>query len=115
MLINFIFKCQAVRLQKVNSHVNAVHELSEIMSFDFTKALSNVHKSLTDYTKAHSKSISNDTLARLTELVETLKTEKHQRLLKVINENFLNCLDIYFCIILDKLFILIDCVYELGC
>lgn len=58
------------------------------MSFDFSKALSNVHKSLTDSSKAHSKSISNDTIARLTELVESLKKEKHQRLLKVINEYF---------------------------
>ncbi|KAL0740234.1 hypothetical protein Bca4012_081747 [Brassica carinata] len=70
---------KAVRLQKVNSYISAVHELSEILSFDFSKALSNVHKSLTGV----SKSISNDTLARLTELVESLKKEKLQRLLKL--------------------------------
>ncbi|KAJ0259564.1 65-kDa microtubule-associated protein 5 [Hirschfeldia incana] len=68
-----------VRLQKVNSYISAVHELSEILSFDFSKALSNVHKSLTGV----SKSISNDTLARLTELVESLKKEKRQRVLKL--------------------------------
>ncbi|XP_024003963.1 65-kDa microtubule-associated protein 5 [Eutrema salsugineum] len=76
-------KEKAIRLQKVNSYINAVHELSEIMSFDFLKALSNVHKSLNEFSKAHSKSISNDTLARLTELVESLEKEKHQRLLKL--------------------------------
>ncbi|CAH8376541.1 unnamed protein product [Eruca vesicaria subsp. sativa] len=70
---------KAVRLEKVNSYISAVHELSEILSFDFSKALSNVHKSLT----GASKSISNDTLARLAELVESLKKEKHQRLLKL--------------------------------
>ncbi|KAG2285316.1 hypothetical protein Bca52824_044920 [Brassica carinata] len=70
---------KAVRLQKVNFYISAVHELSEILSFDFSKALSNVHKSLT----GASKSISNDTLARLTELVESLKKEKLQRLLKL--------------------------------
>ncbi|CAN7062448.1 hypothetical protein IGI04_016805 [Brassica rapa subsp. trilocularis] len=70
---------KAVRLQKVNSYISAVHELSEILSFDFSKALSNVHKSLT----GASKSISNDTLARLTELVESLRKEKRQRLLKL--------------------------------
>ncbi|VVB02637.1 unnamed protein product [Arabis nemorensis] len=74
---------KAVRLQKVNSFINAVHELSEIMSFDFSKALSNVHRSLTEFSKTHSKSISNDTLARLTELVASLKEEKHERLLKL--------------------------------
>ncbi|KAH0887062.1 hypothetical protein HID58_063158 [Brassica napus] len=70
---------KAVRLKKVNSYISAVHELSEILSFDFSKALGNVHKSLT----GASKSISNDTLARLTELVESLKKEKRQRLLKL--------------------------------
>lgn len=71
-------------MQKVNSYINAVYELSEIMSFDFSKALSNVHRSLTEFSKTDSKSISNDTLARLTELVASLKEEKHERLLKVI-------------------------------
>ncbi|CAH2058792.1 unnamed protein product [Thlaspi arvense] len=76
-------KEKAVRLQKVDSYISAVHELSEIMSFDFSKALNNVHKSLTEFSKTHSKSISNDTLARLTELVESLKNEKRQRLFKL--------------------------------
>ena len=67
----------------MNYYINAVQELSEIMSFDFSKALSNVHSSLTECSKTHSKSISNDTLARLMELVESLKKEKHERLLKV--------------------------------
>lgn len=69
----------------MNSYISAVHELSETLSFDFSKALSNVHKSLTGV----SKSISNDTLARLTELVESLKKEKRQRLLKVEQTNTL--------------------------
>lgn len=81
---SFFFDFQAVRLKKVNSYISAVHELSEILSFDFSKALSNnVHKSLT----GASKSISNDTLARLTELVESLRKEKRQRLLKVKQNN----------------------------
>lgn len=67
------------------------------MSFDFSKALSNVHSSLTEYSKTHSKSISNDTIARLTELVESLKKEKHERLLKVIKEYFLTFFFYQFC------------------
>ncbi|VYS54882.1 unnamed protein product [Arabidopsis thaliana] len=74
---------KAVRLQKVNSYISAVHELSEILSFDFSKALNSVHSSLTEFSKTHSKSISNDTLARFTELVKSLKAEKHERLLKL--------------------------------
>ncbi|XP_010517187.1 PREDICTED: 65-kDa microtubule-associated protein 5-like [Camelina sativa] len=74
---------KAVRLQKVNSYISAVHELSEIMSFDSSKALSSVHSSLTEFSKTHSKSISNDTLARLTKLVKSLKEEKHERLIKL--------------------------------
>lgn len=82
--LSSFFQFQAVRLQKVNSCISAVNELSEIMSFDFSKALNNVHSSLTEFSKTHSKSISNDTVARLTELVKSLKEEKHERLLKVI-------------------------------
>ncbi|XP_023639643.1 65-kDa microtubule-associated protein 5 [Capsella rubella] len=74
---------KAVRLQKVNSYISAVHELSEVMLFDFSKALSTVHSSLTEFSMTHSKSISNDTLAKLTELVKSLKEEKHERLLKL--------------------------------
>ncbi|XP_010505525.1 PREDICTED: 65-kDa microtubule-associated protein 5-like [Camelina sativa] len=74
---------KAVRLQKQNSYISAVHELSEIMSFDSSKALSSIHSSLTELSKTHWKSISNDTLARLTELVKSLKEEKHKRLIKL--------------------------------
>jgi len=84
--LSSLFQFQAVRLQKVNSYISAVHELSEILSFDFSKALNSVHSSLTEFSKTHSKSISNDTLARFTELVKSLKAEKHERLLKVIKK-----------------------------
>ncbi|KAG6618182.1 65-kDa microtubule-associated protein 5-like [Carya illinoinensis] len=71
------------RLQKVTSHIKAVHELSAVMSIDFSKTLNEVHSSLTDPSGSQSKSISNDTLARLTGVIHTLKQEKQQRLHKL--------------------------------
>ncbi|KAF3504830.1 hypothetical protein F2Q69_00040059 [Brassica cretica] len=77
-----------VRLQKVNSYISAIHDLSEAMAFDFSEALSHVHKSLTDSSMADTKSISDDTLAGLAELTESLKNEKLQKLLRVIIGDF---------------------------
>ncbi|KAE8670630.1 65-kDa microtubule-associated protein 5 [Hibiscus syriacus] len=55
-----------IRLQKVNSHISMIHELSVVMSFDFSKRVSDIHASLIYPANGHSKSISNDTLAKLT-------------------------------------------------
>ncbi|CAE5991088.1 unnamed protein product [Arabidopsis arenosa] len=77
--LQYLHNEKAVRLQKVNSYISVVHELSEIMSFDLSEALLKVHESLTGC----SLSISDDTLAGLTELVESRKKEKHQRLLQL--------------------------------
>jgi protein regulator of cytokinesis 1 len=74
---------QSLRLQKVNSSIKTVHDLSVVMSIDFFKTVNDVHPSLSDPSKAQSKSISNDTLARLTSTIHSLKQEKQQRLEKV--------------------------------
>ncbi|KAL6130158.1 hypothetical protein ACLB2K_068539 [Fragaria x ananassa] len=78
-----LHKEKALRLQKVNSQVNIIHDLSVVMSIDFFEMLNEVHPSLTDQSATHSKSISNDTLARLTALTSSLKQEKQQRLHKL--------------------------------
>ncbi|KAK2972425.1 hypothetical protein RJ640_008165 [Escallonia rubra] len=75
---------KTLRLQKVNSHIKTLHELSVVMSFDFNKIVIEVHPSLVDPVNAHSKSISNETLARLTGEVQSLKQVKQQRLQKVL-------------------------------
>ncbi|GFP93936.1 65-kda microtubule-associated protein 5 [Phtheirospermum japonicum] len=72
-----------LRLQKVNSHISAIHGLSVVMSLDFTKIMAEVHPSFDDAVAGQSKSISNETLARLTSKINSLKQEKQQRLLKV--------------------------------
>ncbi|CAL2267023.1 unnamed protein product [Prunus armeniaca] len=46
---------QVLRLQKVDAHVNTIHELSVVMSIDFSKKVNEVHSSLSDHSSAHSK------------------------------------------------------------
>lgn len=72
-----------LRLQKVNSHVNTIHELSVVMSIDFVKTIIEVHPTLVDPSHGQMRSISNDTLARLTGMIHSLKEEKLQRLQKL--------------------------------
>lgn len=67
------------------------------MAFDFSEALSHVHKSLTDSSMADTKSISDDTLAGLAELTESLKNEKLQKLLRVIIGDFVCSIQIMNC------------------
>uniref|UniRef100_A0A5B7A453 Putative microtubule-associated protein 5 isoform X1 n=1 Tax=Davidia involucrata TaxID=16924 RepID=A0A5B7A453_DAVIN len=74
---------KTLRLQKVNSHITTIHELSVVMSLSFNKAITEVHPSLGDPANGQSKSISNETLARLTGVVHLLKQEKQQRLQKL--------------------------------
>ncbi|KAG9454810.1 hypothetical protein H6P81_007714 [Aristolochia fimbriata] len=71
-----------IRMQKVNSYINIIHELSTMMSMDFIKLLTEVHLSLTDSSN-QSKSISNETLAVLAALVRSLTQEKKDRLQKI--------------------------------
>ena len=72
-----------MRLQKVNSHVKEIYDLSTVMSIDFNKMMSEVHPSFGDSANDQPKSISNDTLARLAGMVHSLQQEKNQRLQKV--------------------------------
>ncbi|KAK8595361.1 hypothetical protein V6N13_016735 [Hibiscus sabdariffa] len=72
-----------IRLQKVHSHISMIHELSVVMSFDFLKTLGDIHSSLIDAANGQSKSISNDTLAKLTGVVNSLQQEKQKRLQKL--------------------------------
>ncbi|CAL9021458.1 unnamed protein product [Prunus brigantina] len=46
---------QVLRLQKVHADVNTIHELSVVMSIDFSKAVNEVHLSLSDHSSAYSK------------------------------------------------------------
>ncbi|KAK4783666.1 hypothetical protein SAY86_008040 [Trapa natans] len=74
-----------IRLQKVNSHIHTIHELSVVMSFDFLEKVNEIHPSLTGPTRGQSKCISNDTLSSLESTINSLKQEKEQRLYKLQN------------------------------
>ncbi|KAL2898157.1 65-kDa microtubule-associated protein 5 [Bienertia sinuspersici] len=74
---------KAFRLQKVNGHISAIHELSLVLSVDFRTTVAEVHPSLVDHGCGQLKSISNDTLAKLTGTVKSLKEEKQRRLQKI--------------------------------
>ena len=54
-----------------------------VMSIDFSKTVNDVHPSLSDSLGNQLKNISNDTLARLMGVIQSLKQEKQQRLQKV--------------------------------
>ncbi|KAK4275396.1 hypothetical protein QN277_018486 [Acacia crassicarpa] len=68
------------RLHKVLEFVSTVHDLCAVLGMDFFSTVTEVHPSLNDSTGVQSKSISNDTLARLAKMVLTLKEDKKQRL-----------------------------------
>lgn len=74
-----------IRLQRVNSHINAIHQLSVVMSFDFFETVNEINPSLSSCRSDQVKSISNDTLARLTSVIRSLNQEKRQRLQKLQN------------------------------
>ncbi|KAK7314070.1 hypothetical protein VNO77_39279 [Canavalia gladiata] len=72
-----------LRQQKVKSNISTINELSMVMSIDFWKTLNEIHPSLGDSSKGTLQSISNDTLARLTGVIHSLKREKQQRQQKI--------------------------------
>lgn len=74
---------QNLRLQRVNSYMSAIHELTVVMSLDFKKIIANINPSLANHLSVQSKSISNETLASLTSEVNSLKQLKQQRLERV--------------------------------
>ncbi|KAJ9551424.1 hypothetical protein OSB04_015469 [Centaurea solstitialis] len=71
------------RLKKVLEFVNVVHDICAVLGIDFYSTVTEVHPSLNNATSIESKSISNDTLARLAKTVLALKEAKKQRLQKL--------------------------------
>ncbi|KAL0406962.1 UNVERIFIED_CONTAM: microtubule-associated protein 1 [Sesamum latifolium] len=71
------------RLHKVLEFVSTVHDLCAVLGMDFLTTVTEVHPSLNDSRGVQSKSISNDTLARLANTVLALKEDKKKRLQKL--------------------------------
>ena len=106
-------------MHKVLEFVSTVHDLCAVLGMDFFSTATEVHPSLNDSTGVQSKSISNDTLARLAKTVLTLKEDKKQRLHKVMHlEDFFSLIFIYAiavnCISSQMLGILIYCGFCLA-
>ncbi|CAH9113792.1 unnamed protein product [Cuscuta epithymum] len=72
-----------LRLQQVNGYTSTIHDFSVVMSLEFETILSDIHPSLLGGLNAQPKSISNETLARLTGEVTSLRQMKQQRLKKL--------------------------------
>ncbi|KAJ0601505.1 putative microtubule-associated protein, MAP65/Ase1/PRC1 [Helianthus annuus] len=76
-------KEKSQRLNKVHEFVSTLHDICGVLAIDFYSTVSDVHPSLVDASSAQSKSISNDTLARLAKSVIALEEAKKQRLHKL--------------------------------
>ncbi|KAF5815029.1 putative microtubule-associated protein, MAP65/Ase1/PRC1 [Helianthus annuus] len=76
-------KEKSQRLNKVHEFVSTLHDICGVLVIDFYSTVSDVHPSLVDASSAQSKSISNDTLARLAKSVIALEEAKKQRLHKL--------------------------------
>ncbi|KAM0919053.1 hypothetical protein ACQ4PT_008458 [Festuca glaucescens] len=88
-LNEFLFELQALqkeksnRLRKILDLVSSVHDLCSVLGMDFLSTVTEVHPSLNDSVGADSKSISDETLSRLSKMVTELKEEKVKRLEKI--------------------------------
>ena len=74
---------QSDRLHKILDFVSTVHDLCAVLGLDFFSTVTEVHPSLNDSVSVQSKSISNDTLSKLSGMVMVLKEDKKMRLKKV--------------------------------
>ncbi|TVU08148.1 hypothetical protein EJB05_41537 [Eragrostis curvula] len=70
------------RLHKVLEFVNSVHDLCSVLGIDFVSTVTEVHPSLDD-SGAQSKSISDETLSKLSKMVIGLQEEKERRFAKI--------------------------------
>ncbi|CAL9076812.1 unnamed protein product [Musa acuminata var. zebrina] len=71
------------RLHKILDFVSTVHDLCAVLGLDFFSTVTEVHPSLNDSVSVQSKSISNDTLSKLSGMVMVLKEDKKMRLKKL--------------------------------
>ncbi|XP_010913972.1 65-kDa microtubule-associated protein 1 [Elaeis guineensis] len=85
------YHCQLQELQKEKSDrlhnvldfVSTVHDLCAVLGMDFFSTITEVHPSLNDSVGVQSKSISNDTLLKLSKMVIALEEDKRMRLQKL--------------------------------
>ncbi|KAH7331456.1 hypothetical protein KP509_20G034400 [Ceratopteris richardii] len=71
------------RLYKVIDYVDIVHDLCAVLACDFYTIIRDVHPSLEDSTGSQVKSISNETIGRLENTIQSLREEKRRRMQKI--------------------------------
>ena len=84
---------QSTRLRKILESVSSVHDLCSVLGMDFVGTVTKVHPSLDDSVGVQSKSISDETISKLSKMVIVLQEEKSKRFAKVNMCNEL--LDLY--------------------
>uniref|UniRef100_A0A7N0ZZV5 Uncharacterized protein n=1 Tax=Kalanchoe fedtschenkoi TaxID=63787 RepID=A0A7N0ZZV5_KALFE len=74
---------RSLRLQKVNNYLKSIRELSVLMSINFGETIAEIYPRSITPGEGHLKSISNETLAKLTGVIYSLNQEKSLRLQKL--------------------------------
>ena len=94
---------QSTRLRKILESVSSVHDLCSVLGMDFVGTVTKVHQSLDDSVGVQSKSISDETISKLSKMVTVLQEEKSKRFAKVNMCNEL--LDLYYAYLLNLRYI----------
>ncbi|WVZ79428.1 hypothetical protein U9M48_027008 [Paspalum notatum var. saurae] len=74
---------QSNRLRNILESVSSVHDLCSVLGMDFVGTVTEVHPSLDDSVGVQSKSISDETISKLSKMVIRLKEEKSKRFAKI--------------------------------
>ena len=83
--------------------MSSVHDLCSVLGMDFVGTVTKVHQSLDDSVGVQSKSISDETISKLSKMVTVLQEEKSKRFAKVNMCNEL--LDLYYASLLNLRYI----------
>ncbi|KAL6873362.1 hypothetical protein ACP4OV_013444 [Aristida adscensionis] len=76
-------KEKSSRLHKILDFLSSVHDLCSVLGMDFLRTVTEVHPSLDDSIGVQSKSISDETISKLSKMVIVLTEEKIKRLQKI--------------------------------
>ncbi|CAD6336316.1 unnamed protein product [Miscanthus lutarioriparius] len=74
---------RSTRLRKILESVSSVHDLCSVLGMDFVGTVTKVHPSLDDSVGVQSKSISDETISKLSKMVIVLQEEKSKRFAKI--------------------------------
>ncbi|KAL5661090.1 hypothetical protein ACJX0J_028215, partial [Zea mays] len=76
-------KEKSTRLSRILESVSSVHDLCSVLGMDFVGTVTKVHPSLDDSVGVQSKSISGETISKLSKMVIVLEEEKSKRFAKI--------------------------------